>query len=64
MEPRSRNHSPLATVRRKKNREEASASERVFWEMIRKDRLGYDSGDRFRLADTISTSTARLPNLP
>ena len=44
MEYGARNHSQKAKMRRKELRQEASISEQVFWEAIRKDRLGY----RFR----------------
>jgi very-short-patch-repair endonuclease len=44
MDPNSRNHSAKAAVRRKRLRAMASVSEQIFWEFVRKDRLGY----RFR----------------
>ena len=44
MEPHSRNKSADAAVRRKRYRDAAGVSERIFWELVRKDKLGY----RFR----------------
>lgn len=44
MERGARNHSLKSAVQRKQLREEMSVSEQVFWEAVRKDRLGY----RFR----------------
>ena len=44
MEPHSRNHTVRASAQRKQLRENMSVSERVFWEAVRKDRLGH----RFR----------------
>lgn len=44
MNSNSRDHTPKAAVRRRRLRETASVAEKVFWDLIRKDRLGF----RFR----------------